>query len=335
MLDATLLSAAVIGFGIIMYVVLDGFDLGVGILSPIAPSDAARDVMMDSIAPVWDGNETWLVMGGAVLFAAFPMAYAILLPAFYIPIMLLLFGLILRGVAFEFRKKADRSRRIWDASFSGGSVLAAISQGFLLGGLVEGVTVRDEAFAGNALDWLTPFSVLTGAALVAGYGLLGATWLIVKTEGDLQAWARQMARPLMLAVMTFMAIVSIATPLLDPLIAARWFGSNFIYLAPVPMVTGAVGYFLWRALERHQERAPFWLSVTLFLLGYLGLVISLWPNIVPPSLSIWDAASPPSSQAFVLIAVVVTMPLVLGYTAYAYRVFRGKVSSNEGYTGHA
>lgn len=331
-MDLTLVSAAVIVFGVIVYVILDGFDLGVGILFPFAAHGGQRDVMMNSIAPFWDGNETWLILGGAVLFAAFPLAYAVALPAFYIPVMALLFALIFRGVAFEFRAKA-RGKRIWDAAFAFGSTLAAFAQGVLLGALVSGVTVEGRSFAGGPFDWLTPVAVAAGFGVVAGYGLLGATWLVLKTEGGLQAWARRASRFLVPAVLMFMGLVSLITPLTRPEIAERWFGGmNLLYLSPVPVLTLLVAALLWHGAARH-ERSPFYLAILLFLFGYLGVGISLWPNIVPPSISIYDAAAPRSSQVFVLIAVAVTLPMVFVYTWYAYRVFRGKVSAEGGY-GH-
>jgi cytochrome d ubiquinol oxidase subunit II len=333
-IDLTLISAAVIVFGVTMYVILDGFDLGVGILFAAAPDRTARDTMINSIAPVWDGNETWLVLGGTVLFGAFPAAYAIALPAFYVPIMVLLFALIFRGVAFEFRHRAATSRRLWSAAFCAGSAVAALAQGALLGALISGTAVADGQFVGGPFDWLTPLSAITALALVAGYALLGATWLVLKTEGPLQDWARRAARLLTVAVMGFMGLVSLVTPLTHEAIAERWFGGlHLAYLAPVPVITAAVGIALWVGLRRGWERGPFTLAVAFFLLGFLGLAISLWPNIVPPSLSVWDAAAPPSSQLFVLIGVAVTLPMILIYTWYAYHVFRGKASATGGYAG--
>src|SRR5690606_18227989 len=271
------------------YVVLDGFDLGVGILFAAAPDTKARDVMINTIAPVWDGNETWLVLGGSVLFAAFPVAYAIVLPAFYVPVMALLFALIFRGVAFEFRHRARTSKLVWSVAFCVGSVMAALAQGALLAGLINGVAVSGGQFVGGPFDWLTPLAAITALALVAGYALLGATWLVLKTAGPLQDWARWRARLLTVAVMAFMAAVSLVTPLSHPEIAERWFGGlNLLYLSPVPIVTAVVGLLLWRGLAQGWERAPFALAIGLFLLGFLGLAISLWPYIVPPALTIWD-----------------------------------------------
>ncbi|MBB4284772.1 cytochrome d ubiquinol oxidase subunit II [Roseospira goensis] len=333
-LDLALILAGVIGVGVIIYVVLDGFDLGVGILFPLAPDEDAQDTMIASIAPVWDGNETWLILGGAVLFAAFPTAYAVALPAFYVPLMAMLFALIFRGVAFEFRMKARTSKQLWSWSFTLGSAVAAFCQGAMLGGLIEGVRVEDGAFAGGPLDWFTGLSVVAGVGVMAGYALLGATWLIFKTEGPLQAAARRWALAALAAVLFAMAVVSGMTPLLYPHIAERWFGGmNFIYLAPVPLMTALVAAMLWRGLSQHWTWEPFVLAVGLFLLGYCGIGISLWPHIVPPTLTIASAAAPPSSLTFTLVAVAATLPIVLGYTAYAYWVFRGKVTAKDGYHG--
>jgi cytochrome bd ubiquinol oxidase subunit II len=332
--ELPIICAGVIAFGVLMYVLLDGFDLGVGILFPLARRERDREQMVASIAPVWDGNETWLVFGGSVLFAAFPDAYAIALPAFYIPLMAMLVALILRGVAFEFRAKAHTSRWLWDRAFAFGSLLAALCQGFVLGGLIEGVAMRDREFAGGPFDWLSPFSALTAVGVLSGYGLLGATWLVFKTEGSLQVHARRWSIVALALVILAMAAVSIATPLRHAAIAERWFGGiNLLMLAPVPVATALLGFILWRALRRGWEGEPFILSVGLFLMGFLGLAISLWPNIVPPDLTIFAAAAPPSSQIFVLILVALTLPMVLAYTAYAYWVFRGKVRPGEGY-GH-
>ncbi len=331
-MDLSLICAGIIAFGVLMYVILDGFDLGVGILFPYMPDAAARDTAIASIAPVWDGNETWLILGGVVLFGAFPLAYAIALPAFYVPIMLLLFALIFRGVAFEFRQKATTYRWLWDVAFSGGSTIAAFAQGLLLGGLIEGVKIKDHAFAGGHWDWLSPFSLVAALGVVGGYALLGSTWLVRKTEGELHDWARYTARRMLYVSLAFIAIVSIYTPLRFPVIAERWFGhQHWISLAPVPIATAVVGLSLWRELHYDSDLMPFFYAVGLFMLGYLGIAISLWPNLLPPSLSIWDAAAPRKSQQFLLIAIAAALPMVLIYTAYAYSVFWGKVSVNDGY----
>ncbi len=327
-----LIWAGIIAFGVFMYVLMDGFDLGVGILFRAAPSDRDRDAMMNSVAPVWDGNETWLVLGGASLFAAFPLAYAVLLPALYLPILAMLIALIFRGVAFEFRFKAETSRYLWNWSFNLGSMLAAFSQGVILGAFIQGFAVENRQYAGGPFEWLTPFTIATGFGLVAGYGLLGATWLIMKTEGPLQAWARRMARRLLAAVIVFIALVSVWTPFFDAEIARRWFSwPNIAYLSPVPVLTALAAIGLWRAMERGAEVVPFLLAMALFLLSYGGLAISLWPNVIPPDISIWQAASPPETQVFLLVGVAFLVPAILGYTAYSYWVFRGKVAHDAGY----
>jgi cytochrome d ubiquinol oxidase subunit II len=328
-IDLPLIWALIIAFGVFMYVVMDGFDLGIGILFPAFRDEADRDTMMNSVAPVWDGNETWLVLGGGGLLAAFPLAYATILPALYLPLIVMLTGLIFRGVAFEFRFKAERHGYLWDLSFAGGSVVATFAQGVALGAFIQGFHVEGRSFAGGAFDWLTPFSVFTGCALIAGYAALGCGWLILKTEGALQARAWALMTPLGLALLGAVALVSLWTPLAYPGIAARWFSwPNILYLSPVPLAVAAVAIFLWRAVVHRRERAPFPLTLALFALGYLGLGISLWPNIVPPRLSIWDAAAAPASQTFMLYGVAVLVPMILGYTAYSYHVFRGKVSGS-------
>ena len=331
-LDLPLIWASIIVIGVVMYVLLDGFDLGVGILFPFLPTDQDRDVAMSSVAPIWDGNETWLVLGGAGLFAAFPLAYAVILPGTYLPLLIMLLGLIFRGVAFEFRFKAQTSRHLWDNAFHYGSLAATVAQGLVLGTFIQGFEVEDRQFVGSMLDWLTPFTLMTGAALIAGYALLGATWLVLKTEGPLQDRCYRLARGLLLAVLAFVGIVSLWTPLLDPEIAQRWFSwPNLAYLSPVPVVTALVVLALWRALARRREVLPFVLSLGLFLLSFLGLGISLWPNVIPPDISIWEAAAPPETQIFVLVGVLPLLPVILAYTAFTYFVFRGKVRPGEGY----
>jgi len=331
-LDLPLIWAGIIAFGVFMYVLMDGFDLGVGILFPLAPSDAGRDAMMNSVAPVWDGNETWLVLGGAGLLAAFPLAYAVILPALYLPVILMLIALIFRGVAFEFRFKANRSRWLWDSAFNGGSLVATFAQGIVLGAFIQGFEVSGRDYAGGPFAWLTPFSLLCGVALISGYALLGSTWLIMKTEGELQDWAYRLTLPLLAAVLVFVGVVSIWTPLMSSEIAQRWFSwPNIAYLSPVPLATALVTLTLYRAVARRAEVLPFLMAMTLFLLSYAGLGISLWPNVVPPDISIWEAASPPETQVFLLVGVVFLLPLILSYTAYSYYVFRGKASAESGY----
>lgn len=323
----TLAWVAIIGFAVFMYVLMDGFDLGIGILYPFVPTEEDRDTMMHSVAPVWDFNETWLVLGGAGLFAAFPIAYAVVLPAMYLPLMLMLVALIFRGVAFEFRFKAQARRYWWNRSFFLGSLLATFAQGVILGSFIQGIPVEGRAFAGGMLHWLSPFSLFCGLALIGGYALLGATWLIWRTVGRLQDWCFRVAQRLLLAVLLAVAAVSLWTPLLQPEIAQRWFSlPNLIYLSPVPLVTALLAFALWRSLDRGREVWPFALSMALFALSYLGLAISLWPLLIPPSVSVWQAAAPPETQVFLLVGMAFLIPAILGYTAYSYWVFRGKVT---------
>ena len=329
-----LLFGAAMAFGIAMYVIADGFDLGIGILFLLAPSESDRDVMMNSVAPIWDGNETWLVFGGALLLGAFPLAYASVLPALYLPLVLMLFGLIFRGVAFEFRFRAAGGRRAWDWAFSGGSVLAAFTQGVALGAYIDGIPVKDGAFAGNAYDFLTGFTVATGLGLVAGYALLGATWLTMKTTGTAQAFGRRAARPSLLLSLVFLLVISIWTPLDHAGVAHRWFGAPdvyFLWLAPALTLFAAWG--IWRALARGREALPFLLSIALFLLALLGLGISLWPYAVPYSLTLWQAASSPPTLEFLGIGTLIILPIILLYLGYAHWVFRGKTTPGSGY-GH-
>ncbi|WP_144634968.1 cytochrome d ubiquinol oxidase subunit II [Bordetella genomosp. 13] len=332
-IDLSLIWAAIILFGIMMYVVMDGFDLGIGILFPFTPGHDDRDVMVNTVAPVWDGNETWLVLGGAGLLAAFPLAYAIILDALHLPLVAMLLGLIFRGVAFEFRFKADeRHRPFWDNSFTAGSFVAAFFQGVTLGAYIEGIPVANGTYAGGPLDWLQPFPLFTGVGLVLAYALLGSTWLILKTEGELQRRMVRHARVLTWALLAVIAAISIWTPLAQPGIAQRWFAlPNLIWFAPVPVLVAAAGWMLLRQLRGTPHGGPFVLSLVLVFLGYSGLGISLWPAIVPPSLSIWDAAGPPQSQGFALVGALLIVPIILMYTAWSYYVFRGKVRAGEGY----
>jgi cytochrome d ubiquinol oxidase subunit II len=324
-MDYALVAYLLLAFGVAMYVLLDGFDLGVGILLPFARDDAERERMINSVAPVWDGNETWLVLGGALLFAAFPAAYAILLSAWQIPLSLMLVALVLRGVVFEFRPEAHW-KAPWSVSFGIGSLLAAFCQGAMLGSYVHGLVVSGERYAGSPWDWLTPFSLLTGIAVATGYALLGACWLILKTDGALQDRCYRQARPLGLALLGFIVLVGIWTPLTEPAVAERWFSFPAIaYLAPMPVVVAVVGLALRRCLFRRREWAPFLLCQALFLLALLGFAYSHWPYIVPRVLTLWEAASPPATLAFTLLGILMLMPLVLGYTVHTYRLFRGKV----------
>ena len=330
--DLPVIWAALIGIAVALYVILDGFDLGIGILFPFARTEEERDLMMNSVAPFWDGNETWLVLGGGGLWVAFPRAYAVIMPALYIPVIVMLLALVFRGVAFEFRWVAQTSKKYWNFAFVAGSELAAFAQGVILGGLVEGIKVENGHFAGGAFDWATPFAFMCGFGLVAGYALLGACWLIMKTEGPVQTQARANAKVLLIIVLVFMAAVSLWTPLSIPRIAERWFSlPNILYLSPVPVVTALVALACWWWLERGAERLPFFCAIALFLLGYLGLVISSYPYLVPPSLTVWQTAAAPTSQLFTLIGTAILLPIILVYYGFVYWTFRGKLRPGEGY----
>ena len=332
-IDLSLIWAVIIAFGVMMYVVMDGFDLGIGILFPFVKSEGERDVMMNTVAPVWDGNETWLVLGGAALFGAFPLAYAVVLSALYLPLIFMLLGLIFRGVAFEFRFKAKAAKRhIWDKAFIGGSLTATFFQGVALGAYIDGFEVVERVYVGGALDWLTPFSLFCGLALIAAYALLGCTWLIMKTEGRLQLQMHDMARPLVFVLLGVTGIVSLWTPLAHAEIAQRWFSlPNIFWLMPVPLLVLLCTWALLRAVASNAHYSPFLLTLALIFLGYSGLGISLWPNIIPPSISIWEAAAPPQSQGFILVGALFIIPVILMYTAWSYYVFRGKVTEEDGY----
>jgi cytochrome d ubiquinol oxidase subunit II len=332
-IDLPLLWMIIIVFGLMMYVIMDGFDLGIGILFPFIPDRADRDIMVNTVAPVWDGNETWLVLGGAALLAAFPLAYSVILSALYLPIILMLVGLIWRGVAFEFRFKADEAHRpFWDKAFAWGSYIATFCQGVALGTFINGFAVSDGAYAGGPLDWLTPFGLFTGLGLLVAYALLGSTWLVMKTEGRLQSRMKELARLVAIAVLFAIGIVSLWTPFSHPEVAARWFAlPNVVLFSPVPVLVLLATWALLRTLKRDSHAAPFVLALFLLFLGYTGLIISLWPHIIPPTISIWDAASPPESMGFTLVGALFIIPFILAYTAWSYYVFRGKVKAGEGY----
>jgi cytochrome d ubiquinol oxidase subunit II len=322
--DLTIIWAGIIGFGIMMYVLMDGFDLGQGILFPFAPNEQARDTMMNSVAPIWDGNETWLVLGGAGLLAAFPLVYAVFLPALYIGVFLLLAGLIFRGIAFEFRFKAKTSKYLWSYSFSVGSIVASFAQGAVVGAYIQGFETEGFAYSGGALDWLTPFTVLTGFGLVVGYALLGSTWLILKTEGEVQEFAYNITPKLLLGLMAIFTLVCIYTPFIDEFVYTRWFESiSLIWVLPVLVLYCA--YLVFKHVKQRNEGLPFVASMGIFLFSYLGLLASKWPYIVPPKFTIYDAASAYNSQLFLLLGFLFVIPIVLTYTSWTYWVFRGKV----------
>ncbi len=332
-IDLVPLWTAIIAFAVFMYVLLDGFDLGVGILYPFAPSARDRDTMMASVAPVWDGNETWLVMGGAGLMAAFPTAFAVLMPALYFPMLLMLLGLVLRGVAFEFRKKAARWQRTWSAAFFVGSFAAAFAQGTMLGNYVRGFAVAEGRFVGSLWDWLHPFGLVTGLGVVAGYALLGAGWLVLKTEGPLQTWARRAARLSLAGTGVFVAAVSLYSPFVSARVFARWFADHhWLWLAPLPLATLLLFWLADRSLARGRSQiGPFAAAVGIFALCYAGLGVSLFPYVVPHVMTVREAAAAPQSQAFLLLGTLLLLPVILGYTAWSYWVFRGKVRAGDGY----
>jgi cytochrome bd ubiquinol oxidase subunit II len=324
-MDATLFFAFMAASAVVIYVLLDGFDLGVGMLFLVAPRDADRDTMMESIEPVWDGNETWLVFGGTLLWAAFPAAYYVLLPAFYLPIMLMLLALILRGIAFEFRFQTVRFRRVWDFAFSSGSLLAAFSQGLVLGGLTSGVVMHGGVFAGGPFDFLSVLGVLCGIGLVAGYALLGAGWLIWRTEGPTQVFGREVAHAALILTAAMMVIAIGWTGLTEPMVATRWGAwPNIAILGPVPVIAVLIIVMIWRSLWGARESRAFALSIGLFALGVAGLAVSLWPYVVPPNVTIWSGIADPQSLRFAGIGIIVILPIVLAYQVHAYWVFRGK-----------
>jgi len=330
--DLATIWAFIIAFAVFAYVVMDGFDLGLGVLFPFIGERRHRDVMLNSVAPVWDGNETWLVLGGGGLFAAFPLAYAVLMPALYTPLIAMLLGLVFRGVAFEFRWRSRSRRVVWDIAFAGGSMVAALAQGIALGAILQGIKVEGRGYAGGWWDWLTPFSLLTGVAVVAGYGLLGAAWLVMKTDGELRDRAYAMTWRFFAATLVAIVLVSAATPLLETDYWRRWFAwPNLVFTAPVPMAVVAVAVLMLRALTARQDRRPFVLALLLFLLCFAGLGVSIFPYLVPRSITIWQAAAPENSQRFMLVGVAVMIPIILAYTGYAYWVFRGKVDPDAGY----
>ena len=331
-LDLPFIWAGIIAFAVLVYVILDGFDLGVGILFPFMRAKHDRDVMMNSVAPVWDGNETWLVLGGGGLFAVFPLAYAVVMPALYMPMILMLLALVFRGVSFEYRWRTERWRGVWDVAFAGGSIIAAFCQGIALGALVQGIEIENRAYAGGWWDWLTPFSILTGVAVVVGYALLGATWLVMKTEGHIAMEMRRYSLGLAVATLGFIGIVSVMTPFQDPVYFERWFTwPNMAWSGIVPVLLAGAAALLFHGLRRGHDVTPFLAALAFFTLSFIGIGISFYPMIVPHSLTIRDAAAPDSSLAFALVGAAILIPIILIYTAYAYWVFRGKIDPNEGY----
>jgi cytochrome d ubiquinol oxidase subunit II len=328
-LDLVPIWTLLLAFTVAYYVLFDGFDLGVGMLYGLAPRAAWRPIIMRSILPVWDGNETWLVLGGLGLLGAFPLAFTIIIPAVYFPIIIMLLALVFRGVAFEFRFKSPLAQRFWDAGFSIGSAIATLAQGIVLGTFIQGFSISGRQFAGSSLDWVSPFAALTAVSLVFGYGLLGAGWLIIKSGGELQAWSCRAARVCLVGVVLAIIAVSIWTPLLNERVAHRWFNlPNLLWLLPIPVLTVLVAISIWLALDRDNEFWPFLGAVLLFLLSFLGIAVSLWPFIVPYQYTLWQAAADESTQAFLLIGTLLLIPIILVYTAWSYWVFRGKVRAD-------
>jgi cytochrome d ubiquinol oxidase subunit II len=334
-LDFVPIWITIIALGIFLYVALDGFGLGVGILSRHALNADDLNMMIRSIAPVWSGNETWLILGAVGLLAAFPLAFAVIVPALYFPILMMLMGLIFRGVAFEYRIVPGARMWFWNAGFHWGSVLAAFSQGIMLGQFVQGFNVSGRAFVGQSFDWFQPFPLVAGAALVFGYGLLGAGWLVMKTEGELQSWARRQGRRMFLGVVAFIAIITLLMLVWHPQVMTRWLTwPNIAFLWPVPAATALCAFWVWRALGRSNDAQPFIATILMFLMSYIGLAISFWPMIVPYQISIWDAAASPKSQAFLLVGTLLLLPIILTYSGWSYWVFRGKVRADVGYGSH-
>lgn len=331
-LDFVPIWTLILGMAVFFYVLLDGFDLGVGILYGLAKDTASRNTIMNTIAPIWDGNETWLVLGGLGLLAAFPLAFAVIIPAVYFPILVMLLALVFRGVAFEFRFRDAEHKTFWDHAFNYGSAIATFAQGIVLGSFIQGFEVTGRQFSGSSLAFLTPFSLMTAVALLFGYGLLGAGWLILKTEGDIQAAARRHGRICLIGVLAAIAAVSIWTPVASPVVAARWFSwRNILILAPVPIATAGAAFATWRALGNRAEVLPFAGAILLFVMSYVGIAISLYPMIVPYHFTLWEAASSERTQAFLLVGTLVLLPVIMMYTGWSYWVFRGKVRADTSY----
>ncbi|MCH1931014.1 cytochrome d ubiquinol oxidase subunit II [Shewanella sp. A25] len=331
--DLSVIWFAIIVFATLMYIVMDGFDLGIGILMPFIKNEKHKDVMVNTVAPVWDGNETWIVLGGAALFGAFPLAYSVIIEALTVPLTLMLVALIFRGVAFEFRFKAlENHLKFWDRSFMLGSIFTTFFQGIVVGAVIQGFNVENRTFVGGQLDWIAPFPLFCGFALIATYTLLGSTWLIMKTEGELQQSMFRFANKTLFIMVAALIIISAWTPIAFPFVAERWFSiPNLYYLLPVPVITALACLKIISSLKKRRECSPFIMALIIVILGFAGLGISIWPNIVPPSISIWDAASPEISQNFMLFGAVLILPVILAFTFWSYYVFSGKVKEGEAY----
>ncbi len=331
-LDLPLIWGGLVALSVFIYVLLDGFDLGCGILFPFAGSDKNRSRIMNSIAPFWDGNETWLVLGGGGLFAAFPVAYGIIMSGLYLPVIFMLFGLIMRGVAFEFRFKANKRRHVWDSFFFVGSVVAAFLQGVMLGALIQGMEASNRLYTGGPFDWLTPFALVCGVAVVIGYALLGSTWLIIKTEHKLQVWARKVSEWLLFALVAAMIVVTVFMYLSDIVAIESWFSlPGILYLAPMPIIVVLLFFLMRKDLTGEREYRPFLLTAALFLMGYIGVCSAIFPYIVPYQMTIYEAAAADTSLSFMLVGAGIMLPIILSYTAFAYYTFKGKTDHEHMY----
>lgn len=313
----------VLALSTLLYVLLDGFDLGIGILFGLTREEAQRRAMMSAVAPIWDGNETWLVVSGVVLWGAFPVVYATLFSAFYLPLLLMLAGLILRGVAFEFRYKTQRLRWVWDAGFAGGSLVAAFMQGLTVGALVEGLPIVDGRYIGGEFGWLSPFAVLCGVGLCLGYALLGACWLVKKCEADVRDRAYRLIPYLSLGLLAFLVIVFIFALAENLQVMSRWLERPFLFVFPAIGVVAAL--VLAASIRQHRDGVPFYMVALIFVAAFGTLAISFWPYMIPFAITIEEAAAPHSSLAFMFWGEgIFVFPLMLLYTAISYRVFRGK-----------
>ena len=316
--------AAVIAFAILMYVVLDGYDLGVGILFGTMTSEQHRATMMSAIAPYWDGNETWLILIGAGLFAAFPMVYAIFLPAFYLPVALMLFGIVFRGVAFEFRERSTKMRRVWDWGFFLGSLVMAFVQGAAIGAMVQELHVVDGRYAGGGFDWVTPFAIFCGIGAVLGYALLGAAWLVLKTDGALRDWAYRRLPWLLAGVVAVLVIVFVFALAKHLHVFDRWISHPLLLL--LPLAAGLAIFGLILGIRQRRDAVPFAMAVLAVAPSFLTLAASFWPYMIPYTVTVEDAAAPPQSLEFLFWGGgLVVLPVVLVYTAAVFWIFRGKV----------
>lgn len=316
----------IIGFCIIMYVLLDGFDLGIGILFPFFKNKHDRDIMVSTVLPVWDGNQTWLVLGGASLYGAFPLAFSLFLPGLYLPIFMMVIALLLRGITFEFRFKAKRSVALWNSLFFMSSTLATFVQGLLLGCFVKGFQLSHDGTM-LVFELFTPFNVVCGIAMLFGYALLAATWIIAKTTGGLQKRMYHVASICLIVVTLFLILISVWSPFIDPAIRAVWFNPHYIfYLAILPLVTSLLIFNLGRGIYQRYEYRLFWLTLGIFICSYIGFGISTFPYLVPHIMTIWQLAAPSSSLLFMLFGALLLLPVLVAYTSYSYYVFRGKVT---------